>query len=110
LIQELGSKDGGTLDVYGLILKDPGINQEIELLIGSGKSAPLAVDLVFQRLADSQIVGLGVDELSMAAAHIPRAKELVRGLSYADCRALAQQAMELETNTDIRNLLQKTEK
>jgi len=54
LVQELGSKDGGTLDVYGLILKDPGINQEIELLIGSGESAPLAVELVFQRLADSQ--------------------------------------------------------
>jgi phosphoenolpyruvate-protein phosphotransferase len=39
------------------------------------------------------LVGLGVDELSMAAPLIPRAKEIVRELAFSDARTAAQRAI-----------------
>lgn len=39
------------------------------------------------------LVGLGIDELSMSVPLIPRAKEIVRGLSLKDAQALARERM-----------------
>ncbi|MDR1058850.1 MAG: phosphoenolpyruvate--protein phosphotransferase [Treponema sp.] len=40
------------------------------------------------------LLGLGLDELSMAAPAIPRIKRIIRGVSLRDCRVLAEKALE----------------
>jgi phosphotransferase system enzyme I (PtsI) len=39
------------------------------------------------------LLGLGLDELSMAAPAIPQVKRIIRGVSLKDCRALAEKAL-----------------
>lgn len=39
------------------------------------------------------LVGLGVDELSVAASAVPKVKEAIRSISYADCKKLSQEVM-----------------
>jgi phosphocarrier protein FPr len=48
------------------------------------------------------LVGLGVDELSMNAPAIPRAKQIIRALDGAAMRARAQAALELDTVEAVR--------
>jgi multiphosphoryl transfer protein len=51
------------------------------------------------------LVGLGVDELSVSLPSIPTIKAQVRRLSYAECRALAQRALNCRTGDEVRALL-----
>ena len=51
------------------------------------------------------LVGLGVDELSVSLPSIPTIKAQVRSLSYADCRELAQRALNCRTGDEVRALL-----
>ncbi len=53
-------------------------------------------------LAIPLLVGLGVDELSMAPASIPRAKHQVRGLDGRALRPRALRALRLETPEQVR--------
>ena len=49
-------------------------------------------------------VGLGVNELSVSLPSIPTIKAQVRRLSYADCRELAQRALNCRTGDEVRVL------
>jgi len=51
------------------------------------------------------LVGLGVDELSVSLPSIPTIKAQVRRLSFADCRELAQRALNCRTGDEVRTLL-----
>jgi phosphocarrier protein FPr len=51
------------------------------------------------------LVGLGVDELSVGVPAIPALKAQVRRLRLAECRALAQQALECATAAEVRALV-----
>ena len=51
------------------------------------------------------LVGLGVRELSVVPAHIPRIKNLVRTLATADCAQLAQRALDAPSAPAVRALL-----
>ncbi len=62
---------------------------------GALASDPLAVPL---------LLGLGVRELSCVPAMIPRLKALVRGVSLADCEALAETALKLTSAQQVRAL------
>jgi phosphoenolpyruvate-protein phosphotransferase len=48
------------------------------------------------------LVGLGIDELSMSAPAVPRAKQIVRGLDFAAARERALAALALETPGAVR--------
>jgi phosphocarrier protein FPr/phosphocarrier protein len=50
------------------------------------------------------LIGLGVSRLSMPASAIAEAKALVRRLSTADCRALADAALDLASAAEVRAL------
>jgi phosphocarrier protein FPr len=54
----------------------------------------------------SILVGLGVKELSIAAANVPAVKLLIRSVSYAKLKAKAQKALTLENSEDIKKLYQ----
>ncbi|HQW36043.1 MAG TPA: hypothetical protein PKY60_11430, partial [Thermoflexales bacterium] len=48
------------------------------------------------------LVGLGVNELSMSARLVPRAKQIVRELTLPAAQAIAQRALACETAEDVR--------
>ena len=50
------------------------------------------------------LVGLGVDELSVAAPAVPAVKDRVRELDLEECRALARRALDCETPAQVREL------
>jgi phosphoenolpyruvate-protein phosphotransferase (PTS system enzyme I) len=47
------------------------------------------------------LLGLGVDELSVSPALVPRVKSAIRGLSREECRALLKEVLELDTPSEI---------
>ena len=55
------------------------------------------------------LVGLGVDELSVSLPSIPTIKAQIRRLSHAECRDLAQRALNCRTGDEVRALLPDTE-
>jgi len=93
---------------YGLFLP-PSIVQLVQLVIESAhkKNKPVAVcgEMAHQAMVLPLFIGLGVDELSMDASHIPSVRKTVSGLSYAKCRELAAKALTLETPEEIKQLL-----
>ncbi|MDQ1536983.1 MAG: multiphosphoryl transfer protein, partial [Actinomycetota bacterium] len=56
-------------------------------------------------LAVPVLAGLGVHELSVSPAAVPRVKEAVRQLDVARCAALALRALELADADDVRKLV-----
>lgn len=66
-------------------------------MCGGMAGDPLAVPL---------LVGLGLDELSMAAEAVPQAKYVVSRLRTEDCRALAEKAAACGTAEQVRTLLE----
>ena len=54
------------------------------------------------------LIGLGVRELSVVPAAIPAVKRLVQSLTIADCAALAQRCLTLESAADVRAQVART--
>ncbi|MDY6946273.1 MAG: phosphoenolpyruvate--protein phosphotransferase [Pseudomonadota bacterium] len=50
------------------------------------------------------LIGLGVHELSVVPTLVPQLKSLIRTLTVAACRSLAQRALTLDTAEDVRAL------
>jgi phosphotransferase system enzyme I (PtsI) len=51
------------------------------------------------------LLGLGLDEFSMSATSIPKARKIINNLSFVECQKLAQKALELETTQQVNNLV-----
>jgi phosphotransferase system enzyme I (PtsI) len=47
------------------------------------------------------LIGLGVDELSMSPPSVPLIKDVIRNLTYSDCRALAKEALRPGVTGDV---------
>ena len=47
------------------------------------------------------LLGLGMDELSVSASLVPRVKRAVQTLSIPECQQLVQDALAMETPTDV---------
>lgn len=54
------------------------------------------------------LVGLGIDELSMSASSVLKARHLVQSLNYAELRELAQNALQLDTQEEVLHLLERS--
>lgn len=70
-----------------------------------GKMVAVCGGLAADRLAAPLLIGLGVTELSAPAAAIPGLKQTIREWRMADCRALAEKALECDAADDVRALL-----
>jgi phosphotransferase system enzyme I (PtsI) len=51
------------------------------------------------------LLGLGLDEFSMSATSIPKARKIINHLSFKECQKLAEKALELETIDQVKNLV-----
>jgi phosphotransferase system enzyme I (PtsI) len=54
------------------------------------------------------LLGLGLDEFSMAASSIPRIKEIIRGANMEACKTLAEEALRGRSIAEVRALLNHT--
>jgi phosphoenolpyruvate-protein kinase (PTS system EI component) len=81
------------------------IRQVVEAAHAHGKWAGACGEVAGDPLAVPLLVGLGLDELSMSAPAIPRAKQIVRDLDFASMRAQAQATLALKTPEAVRAAL-----
>ena len=73
----------------------------------SGKWTGICGELGGDPEATPILVGLGVDELSLNPAGIPRIKSILRDLTMENARTLAQQALQCQTSDEVRRLIRK---
>jgi phosphocarrier protein FPr len=72
---------------------------------GSGVRVALCGEIGGDATATPLLVGLGVHELSMSPPAIPAIKDAVRSLSATEARAVARRAIDQDTATGVRALL-----
>ena len=53
------------------------------------------------------LVGLGLDEFSMNANKILRARKLITDLDFEECKQLAKEILQLDSTEDVKNRLEK---
>ncbi|MDR2177398.1 MAG: phosphoenolpyruvate--protein phosphotransferase [Treponema sp.] len=58
-----------------------------------GIKAAMCGEMAGDPKSSALLLGLGLDELSMAPQSIPRVKQIIRSVAMADCRALADEAL-----------------
>jgi len=85
------------------------IAEVAEAAHGAGKWTGICGELGGDPQATSILVGLGVDELSLNPAGIPRIKSILRDLTLEDARALAERALRCQTSAEVRKLAQEFE-
>lgn len=81
------------------------IARVIEAGHAAGKWVGLCGELAGQRVAIPVLLGLGLDEFSMTPRAIPEAKQLIRSLSTAEARKIAEHALGLATAAEILDYL-----
>jgi phosphocarrier protein FPr len=73
----------------------------------AGKWTGICGELAGDPQATPVLVGLGVDELSLNPAGIPRIKSAIRDLTMEGARALAEQALQCQTSAEVRELVRR---
>jgi phosphotransferase system enzyme I (PtsP) len=72
---------------------------------GQGKSVTICGEMAGDPAAALLLLGMGIDQLSMAASSIPRVKSVIRTFSYDRARELLGQALTLDDPRPIRKLV-----
>ncbi|MGI6510786.1 MAG: phosphoenolpyruvate--protein phosphotransferase [Erysipelotrichaceae bacterium] len=75
-----------------------------------GKWAGMCGEMAGEPDAVPVLLGLGLDEFSMSATSILRARKIVNSLSYAEMKELAAKALELQTAEEVLELIRSTVK
>jgi phosphotransferase system enzyme I (PtsI) len=110
LIQYLLGVDRGNDQVSYLYQPlHPAILRTLRFVIDSAHAAGIKVGMCGEMAADpglvALLVGFGLDELSMNAVSIPVVKNIIRGLSASDARAIAEEALRLPTAREVADFL-----
>ena len=64
-------------------------------------------EMAGDELAAPVLLGLGLDEFSMSATSILRARKMINNLSYEKMRKLALEAVDLDTMDEVVELIEK---
>jgi len=87
----------------------PAILRTLRFVIESAHAAGIKVGMCGEMAADplvvALLVGFGLDELSMNAVSIPTVKNIIRHLSVAEARDVAQEALRLPTAKEVSDFL-----
>ena len=81
------------------------IEMVVEAAHARGKWVGVCGEMGGDPLAVPLLVGLGVDELSMNAPAIPKAKQIIRALDFASAQAVARSALKAESAQAVQALL-----
>jgi phosphoenolpyruvate-protein kinase (PTS system EI component) len=71
----------------------------------AGKWVGMCGELAGEPLAAPILLGLGLDEFSMSPPMVPIIKQILRELNAEEMKALAEEALKLETPADIREFI-----
>ena len=71
-----------------------------------GKWCGMCGEFAGEPLAVPILLGMGLDEFSMSPARIPSTKQLIRKLNQAECRLLADKALQAVTDTEVKDLVE----
>ncbi len=110
LTQYVMAADRGNAKVAALAnALHPAVLRLVKQTVQAGHAADIWVgmcgELAGNALAAPLLVGLGLDELSMAAPAIPAVKTAVRATTVPQAEALAEKALGLESGTAVMKLL-----
>lgn len=87
----------------------PSIARLIKLITLQANRRGVSVSVCGEIAADPRftplLIGLGVNELSVAPRYLPVVKNAIRNISYLDAVALAEQALQMNTSDEIQTLL-----
>lgn len=87
----------------------PAVLHEVKRVVDMAKHYQLPLSLCGEMAADPiavvLLMGMGIKRLSMSAAKLPKVKYLIRAMSYTDSQQILQQALTLESNEAIRQLV-----
>jgi len=83
------------------------IAEVVEASHQAGKWTGICGELGGDPEATAILVGLGVDELSLNSAGIPRIKSIIRDLIMETAQALASQALQCKTSAEVRQLVRR---
>ena len=73
-----------------------------------GKWTGMCGEMAGDAMAAPVLLGLGLDEFSMSATSILNTRKIVRSLSYADMKELAEKALQLDCEADVAELVRET--
>jgi phosphoenolpyruvate-protein kinase (PTS system EI component) len=85
------------------------IDRTIRSAHARGKWVGLCGEMAGDPVATPLLLGLGLDEFSMAAAAIPEVNDRIRQLDAQACQGIAARALELPTTRSVMEYLQKIE-
>jgi phosphotransferase system enzyme I (PtsI) len=89
----------------------PAILRFIKIVVDAAHKAGIPVSVCGEMAADPLstllLVGLGVDELSMAAWSIMECKKIIRSVNYDEVRAVSAEALKFADTASINNFLKK---
>ncbi|MBW3114082.1 MULTISPECIES: phosphoenolpyruvate--protein phosphotransferase [Bacillaceae] len=90
---------------------NPAILRLVKMVIDAahkeGKWAGMCGEMAGDEIAVPILLGLGLDEFSMSATSILRARSQIKQLNTADMKELAEQALQLDTNDAVISLVKK---
>ena len=86
----------------------PGVLRLIRMVVDAGQRFKVRTCMCGEMAGDVELVpllvGLGLDELSIACGQVPRVKQAIRKLNQFDCVSLAIEALKLSDAAEIRAL------
>lgn len=89
----------------------PAVIRSIKQIIAAGHRNNIPVgmcgELAGDEMAVPLLLGLGLDEFSMAASKIPEVRYLIRNLSYQHAKQLAEEACQCVCSAEVHDLLKK---
>ena len=87
----------------------PGVLKLLKMTVDAGHSngIPVAVcgEISSDPAASLVLLGMGIDELSMAPAFIPTIKRMIRSVKMDDAKKLVEKILHLETAVEIKNII-----
>ena len=73
-----------------------------------GKWCGMCGEMAGEELAVALLLGLGLDEFSMSASSILQARKMVRSLSYAEMKEMADKALGMSNQEEVLELVKRT--
>jgi len=84
------------------------IKYTIESAHKRGKWIGMCGEMAGDPLFTIILVGMGLDELSMSSASIPKVKEVIRGINIKEAKELVERILNLQSADEIEEVLKKT--
>ena len=82
------------------------IKMTIDGAHAEGKWCGMCGEMAGDAASAPVLLGLGLDEFSMSASSVLNARKIIRSLSYEKMKELANKAVNLETEDEVKNLVQ----